>query len=417
MSKKPRDNRPYIRPVTRISLPEINVKTRWILLILFLAIAITAFGVGVKAFLTTDPGWQEVEVSSQDVSCAQDFRLMYDFSQEGATAQYKQLQSLYSQATQELYRLFTPDLLEEGLCNVAYLNAHWNETVTVEEELYTALRLVAQYGGRHVFLAPVMVEYDRVFHSESQAEALQYDPTTNDEVSAWVRELAFYAAESQHIRLECVEDNQVKLVVSQEYQEFCRENEIETVLDFGWMTNAFLADALANRLAESGFTAGYLASFDGFTRNLDERGGTYSQNVFTLVGSDIYMPGRFNYTGPMSLVTLRSFPLNEQDSRWVYAFPDGRVVCAYVDPADGMSKTALPTLVGYSDNAGCAQILLEMAELYVADTLDTAAVQELRQGGIYALWTDNKTLVYNDAELDLQLLPDTGPGFELKYLE
>lgn len=414
MSKTPRDRRPYIRPVTRISLPEINVKARWVLLVLFLAIAVVAFGLGIRDFLTTDPGWQEVEVTAGQPSCAQDFQLMYDFSQEGATAQYKQLQSLYTQSAEQLYRLFSPDVLEDGLYNVAYLNAHYNEPVQVEAELYTALRLIVTYGDRHGFLAPVMVEYDRVFQSESQGEALLYDPTTNEETKAWLREIVAYANDPQHIRLELGEKNQVTLVVSQEYANFCRDHELETVFDFGWMTNAFLADALAYRLAEAGFTAGYLASNDGFTRNLDARGNSYSMNIFTQIDKNIYMPGKFTYTGPMSLVVLRNFPMTEEDSRRLYAFSDGRVISSYVDPKDGMTKAATPSLVSYSASRDCGEILLQMVNLYIADELDTTAVNSLRVQDIYALWCVGQTIHYNDATLDLQQLPDTGEGFQLK---
>lgn len=414
MSKNHRDHRPYIRPVTRISLPEIHVKTRWILLVLFLSIAVVAFGLGIQDFLTTDPGWQEVEATAGQPSCAQDFQFLYDFSQEGATAQYKQLQSLYTQSAEQLYRLFSPDILEDGLYNVAYLNAHCNQAVAVEAELYTALRLIAAYGDRHGFLAPVMVEYERVFQSESQGEALQYDPTTNEETKAWIREILAYANDPQHIRLELGEKNQVTLVVSQEYGDFCRENELETVFDFGWMTNAFLVDALAYRLAEAGFTAGYLASNDGFTRNLDARGGSYSMNIFTQKDKSIYMPGKFTYTGPMSLVALRNFPMTEEDSRRLCVFSDGRVVSSYVDPQDGMTKAATPSLVSYSASRDCGEILLQMVNLYVADTLDTAAVNNLREQDIYTLWCEDLTIHYNDATLDLQQLPDTGEGFRLK---
>ncbi len=415
MSKNGKDRRPYLRPVTRITLPEINVKARWILLVVFLLIAASAFAVGVGELVTTQPGWQEITVSSQSRSCADEFQLMYDFSEAGgsATAQNKTLNALYTQATEEIYRLFTPDELEEGVHNIAYLNAHLCEPVTVEPELYEALRLVAEANDRHVFLAPAMVEYDRLFRSGADGEAALYDPTTEPEAGKWVSDVAFFVSNPDHIQLRLEENNQVTLFLSQEYLEFCRENEIEMVLDFGWMVNAFRIDALAQRLTAQGFTNGYLVSRDGFTRNLDCRGTVYSLNLYDAQGVDVYMPAEIRYPGQLSMVSLRSFPLTEQDQWRYYAYADGRIVSCFVDPEDGMSKTAASMLLCYSRELGCGQILLQAVNTYVSDALDPQQLQSLRLAGISSIWSKEQTICYNDPSLEISLLPESGPGYRL----
>lgn len=416
MSKNGKDRRPYLRPVTRITLPEINIKMRWILLAVFLLIAAGAFAVGVRELVTTQPGWQEITVSSKNLSCAEDFQLMYDFSDAGgsATAQNKALNALYTQAAEEIYRMFTPDVLEDGLYNIAYLNAHPGEAVTVEPELYAALRQVAETDDRHVFLAPVMVEYDRLFRSEADAEAALYDPTTEPETRQWVEDVVFFTANTDHIQLRLGEENQVTLFLSQEYLEFCRENEIETVLDFGWMLNAFRIDALAQRLASQGFTNGYLVSYDGFTRNLDSRGTEYSLNLYDAQGVDVYMPAEIRYQGSMSMVSLRSFPLNEKDTWRYYAYADGRIVSCFVDPEDGMSKTATSMLLCYSRDQGCGQILLQIVNSYVSEELDLSRIRNWEQDGIHSVWSREQTICYHDPALEISLLPESGPGYRLE---
>ncbi len=419
MSRKSRDQRPYARPVSRIELPQINVKTRAVLLVFFLTIAAVAFAVGVKNLVTTEPGWQEVTVSSKNLNCSDSFQLMYDFTDDGgnATANYRSINSIYTEATEELFQLFSADVAEDGLYNVAYLNSHIGETVAVEEELYQVLSLIAQYDCRFVFLAPVMAEYDRLFQCEGDGEAVAYDPATDEETAEWVKTLSEYAADPSHVSLEILEGNQVRLVCSDAYLDFCQEYEIETVLDFGWMTNAFLADAIAERLTEHGFTDGYLVSTDGFTRNLDTRGTKYSLTLYDAQGTDVYMPAEVTYEGGMSMVVYRNFPLTEADRWSYYTFSDGRIVSSYVDPADGVEKTAASSMTCYSSSLSCGEIVLRTADIYVAQTLNEDEIMSLTQENLFTVWSDGKQICYNDPQLNIQYLPESGSGYSLEYMQ
>lgn len=408
MKKYGRDNRPYVKPVTRIELNESNTRLRWILAVVLLCIAVVAIAIGLMSALDVEPGWQTVTVSSDQPNCSGDFTLLYDFrdSGGGAAAQLRQLTNLYTQATEEAYRTFTPDLLEEGLHNIAYLNAHINETVTVEEALYQALTLVKAYGDRHVFLAPAMVEYNRVFRSESDAEAALYDPAGNAETARYLQELAQFAGDPAQISLELQENCQVQLKVSPEYLAFAEENGIEVFLDFGWMTNAFIADYLAEVLTGSGYTKGYLASFDGFTRNLDGRGEEYTFNVFHREGMDIYLPARMHYAQPTSIVFLRDYPMVEKDKWRYYGFASGEIVTSLLDPVDCRSKSALGELVSYSTETGCAEILVQTAPVFIADDFAAEALKTLAESNVYSIWCEGTVIKYNDADLQLELLTE-----------
>ena len=410
MRKNSRDNRPYVKPVKRIELSEKNIMLRWIAIVVLLSIAVVAIITGLMSALNTEPGWQAVEVSTDQANCGDEFTLMYDFSNSGsaATAQYKQLTSIYSEAAVIGYRIFNPNLLEEGLCNVAYLNANINETVTVDETLYEALVLVTEYGDRHVFTAPAMVEYNRVFLCENEAEAAIYDPARNPETVEWLAELAQYVNDPEMISLEMLGGNQVRLNVSGAYLTFAEENEIETFLDFGWMTNAFIADYLADVLTENGYTNGYLTSYDGFTRNLDKRGQSYTVNIFDAQGTEIYMPTRMYYNQPMSIASLRSYPMDQLDKWHYFAFESGQVVTAFLDPADCMSKSATENVMSYSTEYGCAEILLQTASLFLADSFNTTAVNTLAESGIYSIWFEDWTQKYNDASIVLEANAEGG---------
>lgn len=409
MKKYARDKRPYVKPVTRIELSESNIKLRWIAIIVLLAIAVVAILTGLTSMLNTEPGWQTVEVSAKETNCGGDFTLQYDFSEAGAgaTAQFKQLTQVYSDAAVKAYRLFSPEVLEEGFYNVGYLNAHVNEPVWVEKELYEALSLAAGYGTRQVFLAPAVVEYNRVFLCETQEEAAVYVPSGNAETAAWLRELGSFISNPDMIRLELIGEDQVQLTVSEAYLTFAEESEIDVFFDFGWMKNAFIADYLASVLAENGYTSGYLASYDGFTRNLDQRGTVYSFNLFDRKGSGANMPAAMRYEEPVSIVFLRDYPMGEQDRWHYYAFDNGQILSVMLDPETGMPLSAAANLVSYGD-LSCGEILMMTEPLFIAESLDTGALNALGEQGVYSVWFEEWDMRYTDPELSLEENPQGG---------
>lgn len=409
MKKTARDNKPRLKPVTHVELSDEHIKLRGILAIAFLLLGVGLLAYSLTSALSVEAGWQEVEVSSNQINCSGDFVLMYDFSgsSSSATEQYKRLTNLYTEATEDAFLIFTPNVLEDGVGNVAFLNAHVNETVEVEEALYQALELVNAYSDRHVFQAPATGMYNLVFFSESDEEAACFDPARNEDNAAWLRELAQYVSDPEAIWLELLGDNRVRLNVSDDYLRFAEENEIEAFLDFGWMTNAFLADYLANVLIENGFCSGYLVSYDGFTRNLDQRGTSYTFRIFDRQGSQIGVPAQMYYTAPASIVYLRSYPMSEEDRWHYYTYSSGEIVTIFLDTADCMSKSATNNLVCYSANQSCAEILLQTADVFIAEQLQTEKLNALTAGGVFSIWCEGQVIRYNDADLTLELTEDS----------
>ena len=411
-----RDKRPYVKPVTKIELNTGNEKLRWIAVVVLLLVGVAAIAFGVSQALSVNLGWEEVQARLQEPSVASDFKFQYDFSEAGGSAAQvnRALIQCYGKAAVKAYKLFSADVEEPGLFNMAYLNAHVNEVVAVDEDLHKALSQIAASGNRQLFLTPARVEYDRVFLCENDGEAAIYDPARNGEIKSWLTQLAVFVNDPAHICLEILENNQVKLAVSQEYLAFGSEYGIEIFADFGWMRNAFAADLMAEELIAQGYTKGYLASFDGFTWNLDASGGDYIQNIFARQGTDIYMPGRMHYTAPASMVTLRDYPLTDRDRWGYYCFEDGTIVTAFLDSRDCMSKSAVSDLTAYSRNQGCGQILLAVCDAFIADTFQGDILMEAKQNGIFSVWAEGKTMCYNDLDLDLELLSDSAPGYSKK---
>lgn len=418
MSRNARDNRPYIRPVTRLELDQTNVKLRWILVAVFLVIGIGAFGFGLNSLLKTEPGWQSVKAAPDGPNAGPEFVMMYNFSDLGATASQvnKQLELHYSQICEDAFTIFSPDISAAGVGNVNLVNGSVNREISVEPALYRAFELLEEYGNRCIYLAPVYAEYDSVFQSESDPEAMDNDPAHNPEVRAYVDELIRYTSNPEMIRLELLGDNKVCLHVSEEYLAFAKENGIDEFIDFGWMRNAFIADYLAEQLISAGYTNGYLVSYDGFTRNLVDSEDVFRMNLFDRHGNDINLPAIMDYNGPTSLVFLHSYPLNELEEWTTYTYSDGSVVTSMIDPADGVSKSSRNNLVSYSKSLGCAEIVLNMIPVYLTDNFSKDACNALIDEAIHSVWFEDGTLYHNDPALQLEMKADANGDYYQKSL-
>ena len=406
MSKHARDRRPYVKPVTKLELSEKNIKFRWIAIAVLLSIAVVSIGYGFSLALRTEPGWQKVTPLSQDVNCSGDFVLMYEFDGATAnpTAEYKKLETAYQGLTVSAYRLFNPEA--EGTDNLYALNRNANSPVTVAPELYSALEKILASGSRHVFLAPIQELYDPVFLSATDAEAALYDPAKDQEQAALAREMAAFCADPQMVSLELLGDSKACLKVSEEYLSYAEEYGIEVFLDLGWMKNAFITDYMADALSAQGFTRGYLASNDGFTRNLDARGTEYNVNLFHREGNDIRMPANLVYTGPMSIVSVRDYPMFEQDKWTYYAYEDGSFTSLYLDPADGMCRASIDGITAYSRALGCAEIVLKLAPMFIGETFDAEALESLSKEGVESARYAGKNLVCTDENAPFQMVEE-----------
>ena len=405
MSYRDRSRREPVMPrIIKLEVSEKNMRGRLIGVVILLAIAFTAIGVAVKDAFTTDPGWKVMDCYAEIVTYSDDLVFSYYLGSEGnATAEERAINTVYSQAMTDAYRFFTDQALEDGTKNLAYLNAHLNETVSIEPALYTALEKLENAGLRHAYLAPVYVEYKPVFLSQNTSEAAVYDPMKNADLADYVREAAAFANDPAHVRLELLGNDQVCLWVSEAYRVFLETHEIETVLDLNWMTNAFVVDYAADLLIKQGFTKGFIASYDGFTRNLGGLEEEFRFNLFNREGQNYELAGALGYKGAFSVVYLRDYPMNDAD-RWHYmGYEDGTITTTYLDPADGMSKSAVTDLVVYAADKSCVDLLTVAAPAMIAEELDVRSLLTAN-----AIWSEDKTLFHTDSDANIYLNGEAG---------
>lgn len=379
------------RPVTRMELSEKNKKLRLIAAILLLVIGAVGITTGIMSLLNQDTGWQTVQVTTQERSCSANFLLQYNFSGSGAeaTAVNNKLQAAYGAACVKAYQLFTPDEAIDGVQNVYYVNHHPNEVVTVDSVLYAAFEKLA--GTPYLYLGPAYAHYYGIIFNAEEALVDELDPLESAEAAEYVAKIAEFAADRAAVNLELMGDNQVKLHVSEEYLAFAEAEEIESFIDFAYMTNAFVIDYLAEVLIAEDLTEGYLVSADGYTRNLDDE-NLFNFNIFDRVGNIVYPAAVMEYRGPISMVYLKDYPTADSDAN--YRANGDRFIHLFADPADGIYRTAAENLVSYSYEMGCADVLLQMLPGFVGETF---SVPE----GVFSVWCEGETVCYNDESVSM----------------
>lgn len=384
-------------------LSDKNRTVRWVLIAILLAIAVVAIVMGMLGALQTPAGWHTVEASSTKLNCSEEFVLQYEYGagEASPSAESKALEQLYGKAAEDAWLLFFNEAGRSELHGIYELNQHPNEETTIDEGLYRALEQVVESGSRALYLAPVYAQYDRVFYSENEIIAEDCDPGQNADQRDYVQALADFARDPEAIELVLHGSNRVTLQVSEAYLAFIAENEIGCLVDFGWLRNAFVADYIASELTENGFTNGYIASIDGFTRNLDQRKNAYSLNLFNKGDDGIDLAAVMDYTAPRSLAFLRSYPMYDLDARRYYTFADGRTVTSMIDPADGQSKTAADNLVSYSEDLTCGELALKLMPVYVADALSQDALKDLAQQNIHSVWFSGNQIKYTQKDLKI----------------
>lgn len=393
-----KDKTPYVPPVKHIELDEKKIKPRLILTIVFFIIAIIAITYGVVSMNSTDDGWRNVEVSSKlDGSCIPEIAFQYNLGASGVAAgvEYRELSKVYTEAADNATKFFNNRYYVDT-SNLRTLNDSPNSDVAVAQELYDALKLLSDSGRREMFYAPYYDEYTSLFLCVDENEAYNFDPKRNPEVEQYINSLSAYVADENHVSLTFGENNTLRLNVSDEYLAFAEEYGITSYVDLYWMKNAFVVDYIAEKLTENGFYFGSLSTFDGYVRNLDKGSGyNYGFNLYDKVGDTVNPAAIMNYSRQISVVNYRSYPMTDLDAPYYTEDADGNTLSKYIG-GNGYPVSATGSLVMFSREKSCAEILASTMEYYLADTLDTTEVENIPD--ISCMYCEDSKVVTNSTD-------------------
>lgn len=386
MKSSRKNNRSAARPTMNIELSEGNMKRKIVLLIVVFAITFFAFGYGINALISTEPGFTEIKVLPADkLSSGGDFTFYYNIGagETSATEEYKALRALYSQTAVAAYQIFSADTEFDGCNNLWYVNNHVNEEITIDPVLYEAFALLKESETRYHYLAPMYEMYLSLFQCEYDQETLDYDPYINEELRGFYEETTAFTNDPDAVKIELLGDNKAKLSVSDAYLDFAGKNGITRFVDLGWMRNAFIADYIAAVLAENGYTSGVLMSYDGFMRGLgDPKGGEYSFDFSHREGTLVSDLAALRFSGAVSGVYLHDYPVGNGDDGNYYVRENGEIRHPFIDTVDGLCKSALPEIAAFASNLSCAETALRVAPVYISESFEEKGLESLAQEGI-----------------------------------
>lgn len=389
------NDRPPVRKIINIELPEGRLGLRIALVIVLIVLAVASFALGINSLVSTDAGLTEITALSGEMNAGSSFTFYYYLGYGGADAtdEKRELRNVYTEAATDALELFCADIETEETGGLYRLSRSPNETLNVDEALYSALEQLEASDTRYHYLAPLYEQYYALCSSMGDEEAAQYDPRLDAAQGEFFAEAAAFAADETAVDIELLGDGKVRLRVSEEYLAFAQENGIVSFLDLGWMENAFIADYLAETLEAAGYTRGALISDDGFMRCLDEETGSeYSFNFTHREGGEVTVLSTLRFSGRVSIACLRDYPAEGSDGEGYYLYENGTLRSPFLDTSDGLDRSSTPELCGYSFYEGCAALALKLAPIFIADTLNTEALVTLENEGITVYYAKDGAL-------------------------
>lgn len=349
---------------------------RLILVLVLIGIAVSAFTVGVGTLFSAETGYRTVESTATNVNCASEFVFTYHLGVSGIspTAELKAITALYSEKTVSYYRLFHPTETFEGIRNVASLNQSVNTTLTLPEDLYSALERAVADPGRNLYLGPVFAYYETLFASSYDEDAATWDPSMNADLAREIEQTLRYLSDDTQIRLELLPDHCACLHVSDEYLAYAKQIGIDRFIDFYWLKNAYIADLLARDLTSAGYTRGVISSRDGFIRNFDVSDTEYAFDVFYDRSGALVHAGKLTYSSGAAICSLHPFALDElEDELYCYRYADGTRVTRYLSIEDGLCRKEAGAVVAFSKTETCVDLLYGILPYYLENTLSGCA--------------------------------------------
>lgn len=414
---KNRNKTPQIKPVERIELSENNTKKRAIAAVLFLIIGVSLLVYCFVVFINPKGGWTTIE-ATRTVNDSGEFVFQYYLGADGANVKSEEraVTMLYNQAAEKVYKLFHEKEAFEGIVNLYTINRSPNTELEVDEALYNIFSAFKNADSRYLYIAPVYSSYSNLFYCEDDSMLEDFDPLSSEEIRLEYKSAAEYFNDPKMIDIELLENNRIKLFVSEKYLEYAEKEGITDFIGLSWLKNAFEADYFADIMIKNGFTHGSVSSYDGFIRNFDSSDTDYSFNIFDKKENNVYRSGIMGYKGAKSIVYLRNYAMNSQDVQHYYQLQNGELRTPYLDVGDGIPKNSLENLVSYSGDKSCAEIILDIMAIYISEEFDSASLGKLSDKGIFSIYSQGYTLLYNEADLELTNLFDReGVAYKAEY--
>ena len=254
---------------------------RAVLFVIVLAVALTAFSLGVLGLSKNKEGYQVIDAETDEEALlyAHDFTFNYYFY--GTSGQIrdlrKQVTSVYSGALKRAYKLTDAAKTYAGYNNIASLNASNGQPLEVGRELYEILKdayaKTLSQEGYNMF-AGALYEHVRSVLILDNAE--EFDPANNPDEAERIESLVRLTKELESFRLDFIDDTSctVSFATTSGYDAQAELLEEEgPVLDLNLLRDAYILEIVGKALIEAGYDDGYITSQSGITYSLSGQKG------------------------------------------------------------------------------------------------------------------------------------------------
>lgn len=375
--------------------------------VLALVIAAICFSTIAKQCTNITAGLQTIDTNPDEDAMLYASGIVFNYDLEGAGSEIRTLKAevrnAYSEALSHIYKLLDPVNEYEGYVNLAYINAHMGEEVSISPELYAVLssaKALTEGGRANIFGGVLYREWQSITVLNDSAEA---DPLTDPDERQRIDEIARMTADLGNFSLELSEGGRARLTVSEDYIAMMQRLETEAkVLDLGFLREAYELQYTAEELEKAGYNKGFFTTVGGMTYCLSEASGGYIV-AYAPRGNAVVDAFKTPVTGGLMCCTLRTFSYGTDDIEF-YTVEDeagGHMRHPYYNLSTGQVNDALLTVMTAAAEGDFASVCAE--SYYIISSADAgAAAQELAglASGCHA--------AYIAADAPDEIIKDTG---------
>lgn len=287
--------------------------------VLAVATASVAFVYACNNSAKLEPGWYQIgtEDNAEVKAYGSDFTFMayFDGKSSEISASRNNYKTYYS-STLATYYAFLDDVnVYNSFPSIGLLNDHKNEVVTLSEfgynTLHDAYLKTKNNQNYSVFAGPLYGFWSNQFNLTPNLQ-IENDPLNNESNRLYLESLAGYINDPNHIDLEFLENNQVRLNVSSEYLSFIDANEISySLVSLNILRTSYLLDAVSTEMNNKNLDKGLIYTSDGILSVL-KNSPDQNYAVNTINKDEGLKVATITASKPSSYSSFRSFKLNNE---------------------------------------------------------------------------------------------------------
>lgn len=271
----------------KLKVSDKHIVLRVILTAIFFVVAVVAFTVGITNIGKKTSGYQLIEGKTDAEALTYNNAVHYKYWFEGSSNQIKRsvrgLETEYTPILSAAYKQLDHQNTYTGNVSIGTINQNLGKEVSVSPELYAILQ--DAYGktlekkGFNMFAGALYDAWHSILILEDPEE---FDPLFSEYQAQRISAIAETVNNLDNFKLEFLPDNTVRFSLSDEYQAFCTQYEIEAyALDLNILKDAYMLQWIGTSLVDKGFRYGYLFTEEGIVLNTSDR-GSLDYGMYTL---------------------------------------------------------------------------------------------------------------------------------------